>query len=48
MIRGSCLCGRVKYRINGALKRALNCHCSICHKAQGSAFRSRQRQGIGV
>ncbi|WP_315727627.1 GFA family protein [Bradyrhizobium sp. SZCCHNS2015] len=41
MIRGSCLCGRVKYRINGALSRALNCHCSMCRKVQGAAFRSR-------
>uniref|UniRef100_UPI002699C063 GFA family protein n=2 Tax=Bradyrhizobium oligotrophicum TaxID=44255 RepID=UPI002699C063 len=41
MIHGSCLCGRVKYRINGALSRALNCHCSMCRKAQGAAFRSR-------
>jgi hypothetical protein len=41
MVRGSCLCGRVKYRINGALTRALYCHCQMCRKAQGSAFRAR-------
>ncbi len=41
MIRGSCLCGGVKYRINGRLSGALNCHCSMCRKAQGAAFRSR-------
>jgi hypothetical protein len=41
MIRGSCLCGGVKYRINGALLQARNCHCSMCRKAQGGAFRSR-------
>jgi hypothetical protein len=41
MIRGSCLCGGVKYRINGTLSRALNCHCAMCRKAQGAAFRSR-------
>jgi len=41
MIRGSCLCGGIKYRITGRLFRALNCHCSMCRKAQGSAFRSR-------
>ena len=41
MIRGSCLCGGVKYRITGKLAKALNCHCSMCRKAQGSAFRSR-------
>ena len=41
MIRGSCLCGGVRYQITGALSRALNCHCSMCRKAQGAAFRSR-------
>jgi len=41
MIRGSCLCGGVKYRINGQLSRAMYCHCTMCQKAQGSAFRSR-------
>jgi hypothetical protein len=41
MIRGSCLCGGVKYRINGVLSHALHCHCTMCRKAQGAAFRSR-------
>ena len=41
MIRGSCLCGGVKYRVNGTLTQARNCHCSMCRKAQGAAFRSR-------
>ena len=27
MIKGSCLCGRVAYEINGPLTDALNCHC---------------------
>jgi hypothetical protein len=43
MIRGSCLCGGVRYRISGPLFDALNCHCSMCRKAQGAAFRSRAR-----
>jgi hypothetical protein len=43
MVSGSCLCGRIKYEINGALFEALNCHCSMCRKAQGAAFRSRAR-----
>ena len=41
MLHGSCLCGGVKYQISGLLSGALNCHCSMCRKAQGSAFRSR-------
>jgi hypothetical protein len=41
MIGGSCLCGGVKYRIAGALFEVRNCHCTMCRKAQGAAFRSR-------
>ena len=47
MIRGSCLCGGVKYRINGALSQARNCHCSMCRKAHGAAFRSRASANAG-
>jgi hypothetical protein len=42
-VRGSCLCGGVKYEITGPLLRPLNCHCSLCRKQQGAAFRSRAR-----
>lgn len=41
MIHGSCQCGGIKYRITGPLTGARNCHCSMCRKLQGSAFRSR-------
>lgn len=41
MIGGSCLCGGVRYRIDGPLTGALNCHCSMCRKAHSAAFRSR-------
>jgi len=43
MLRGSCLCGRIRYQINGKLYEPLNCHCSMCRKAHGAAFRSRAR-----
>jgi len=43
MLAGSCLSGGVRYEITGALKGALNCHCSMCRKAHGAAFRSRAR-----
>ena len=42
-LRGSCLCGGVRYEITGPLNGALNCHCSMCRKAHGAAFRSRAR-----
>ena len=38
MVRGSCLCGGVRYEITGPLRGALNCHCSMCRKAHGAAF----------
>ena len=38
MHNGSCLCGAVKYEINGALGPLVYCHCSRCRKSNGSAF----------
>ena len=38
MLRGSCLCGAVRYEIDGALGRIVHCHCSQCRKASGTAF----------
>ncbi len=43
IVRGSCLCGGIKFEITGPLMRPLNCHCSFCRKQQGAAFRSRAR-----
>jgi hypothetical protein len=37
-IQGSCLCGSVRYAIDGPLRGAGNCHCTICRKAHGAAF----------
>ena len=38
MYEGSCLCGSVKYRINGEIKAVTNCHCRMCQKQHGAAF----------
>jgi hypothetical protein len=38
MITGSCLCGGVRYEIDGEIGPALNCHCSMCRRATGSSF----------
>jgi hypothetical protein len=40
MLTGSCLCGGVKYEIDGELGAVTNCHCSLCRKMSGSAFAS--------
>lgn len=42
-LRGSCLCGGVKFEITGPLAKPLNCHCEQCRKQHGAAFRSRAR-----
>lgn len=44
MIRGSCLCGGVKFEIARAVGPFELCHCSRCRKASGSAFVA----GLGV
>ncbi|MDR2011469.1 MAG: GFA family protein [Rhodanobacter sp.] len=36
--KGSCLCGRVRYEVDGELAAPHLCHCSRCRKAHGSAF----------
>ena len=41
MLSGGCLCGEVRYEISGELFMAAYCHCSMCRKAHGSAFRPR-------
>lgn len=35
MIRGSCLCGKVQFRITGTPDALSYCHCSRCRKAAG-------------
>jgi len=37
-ISGSCLCGAVRYEIDGPLRDAGNCHCAMCRKAHGAAY----------
>jgi hypothetical protein len=39
MLSGGCLCGDVRYRVEDRFLYALNCHCSQCRKATGSAFK---------
>ena len=40
MLRGSCLCGTVRYEISGALYTSSHCHCGQCRKGHGAAFAS--------
>ncbi len=38
IIKGGCLCGKVRYEIIGPLLDADHCHCSLCRKQHGAAF----------
>lgn len=38
MITGSCLCGAVRWRMEGPYARMSNCHCSMCRKAHAAPF----------
>ena len=37
-ITGGCLCGGIRYEIEGDPFRIANCHCDDCRKATGSAY----------
>ena len=41
LLQGSCLCGGITYDISAPLTDVINCHCSMCRKAHGAAFRTR-------
>jgi hypothetical protein len=41
MLHGSCLCGGIRYEIDGPVGVALNFHCSMCRKWHGTAYRAR-------
>ncbi len=38
MVNGSCLCGGVRYEVNGPFELMAHCHCVQCRKATGSDF----------
>ena len=38
-LRGKCMCGVVRYEVDDDFRYALNCHCSNCRAATGSAFK---------
>ncbi|MDX8414279.1 MAG: GFA family protein [Mariprofundales bacterium] len=40
MMKGSCLCGQVKYEISGEIGPITHCHCPTCRKAHAAAFTS--------
>jgi hypothetical protein len=43
VLRASCLCQGIALEIDGPVRDPLFCHCSMCRKAHGTAFRARGR-----
>ncbi len=39
ILAGGCLCGAIRYAVEDDFAYALNCHCSNCRRATGSAFK---------
>ena len=37
-LQGGCLCGRMRYEIDGPPTHVDNCHCSMCRRFHGAAF----------
>jgi len=37
MLKGSCLCGGVRYRAEGPVEHASHCYCTMCQKQHGAA-----------
>ena len=40
MLKGSCLCGAIRYESGDLIAPIVNCHCVTCRKAHGAAFSS--------
>lgn len=38
MMTGSCLCGGIRYEIQGEGRLLGHCHCSMCRKEHGAAY----------
>ena len=43
VLKGSCLCGGVRYEVRGPFLRAGHCHCSRCRKHSGGAVGTQGR-----
>ncbi|TRX73176.1 GFA family protein [Pseudomonas mangiferae] len=40
MLKGSCLCGAIRYEIDAPVNAISHCHCGQCRKAHGAPFGS--------
>ena len=37
-LTGGCLCGAVRYTVDGPVKYTSHCHCSMCQRCHGAVF----------
>lgn len=35
---GGCLCGAIRYRVDGTIESVGHCHCNSCRRSAGAAF----------
>lgn len=45
MVSGSCLCGAVRYTLEGDLRPSVACHCTQCRKTSGHYWSATQVPG---
>lgn len=45
---GGCLCGQVRYEVQGPMRNVINCHCSKCRRMHGhvAAYASVRRENL--
>ncbi|KIT14475.1 GFA family protein [Jannaschia aquimarina] len=50
VVTGRCLCGAVRFRVSGALRPVIACHCGQCRKATGNhvAATAAPRDGVVI
>ncbi|MDF1792997.1 MAG: GFA family protein [Thalassobaculaceae bacterium] len=36
IVEGGCLCGAVRYRVDGPLRETAHCHCTMCRRSSGA------------
>jgi len=37
-LSGGCLCGAVRYEVQGMSRKVASCHCSMCRRHSGAAY----------